>query len=135
MRDYNAALRAAREKAGISRKKLAELIGRSPECIFQHERSGNAPRLSYCIMVADALHISIDELLGREHKKVWAWVTPREWRNAYELSYGRLAEMAGVSRPTIIDLENGTDPYICTVEAIADALNLGIDEYMKHEVE
>lgn len=135
MRDYNAALRAAREKAGISRAKLAELIGRSEKCVASHELNGKVPSLSYCIAVADALHISLDEMFGREHRKIWAWVTPKEWRNAYELSYDGLAKLAGVSKKTVINLESGEiDPYMCTVEAIADALGLGIDEYIKHEV-
>lgn len=48
-----------------------------------------------------------------------------------------LARAAGVSRPTIIDLEDPAKNrygWLDTVILLADALGLSIDEYVGHEV-
>jgi transcriptional regulator with XRE-family HTH domain len=46
-----------------------------------------------------------------------------------------LAERSGVSKNTIYRLETGrSEPSITTVELLADALGISIDEYIGHEV-
>ena len=135
MRDYGEAMQEAREKAGLSRAKLAEKIGVDMRCVLEHETGGSTPLLSYCIKCADALHISIDEFVGRTHKPAWVYAKPYEWRVSFELSQRELAARAGIHLSTLQAVERmKRDPMILSVELCADALGLGIDEYIKHEV-
>lgn len=133
MKDYNKLLRAARERAGITRVKLAELIGEDTRHVVDHELNGRIPLLGYCVKVADALQISLDELFGREHKPLWVVTTPCDWRETYGLTKAELAQKAGISVGALRGVEQKQhDPMIITVECAADALGLGIDEYIGH---
>lgn len=47
----------------------------------------------------------------------------------------KLSKISGVTRSNISEYENDyKSPNICTVEALADSLGIGIDEYIGHEV-
>lgn len=136
MKDYNGLLRKAREQAGINRETLAKRLGVNVRCVVDHELGGSEPQLSYCIRTADTLHISIDELIGREHKPLWVVAKPQEWRETFGITQKELTDKALVSRGALRGLENGThDTRIGIVELLADALELGVDEYLGHEVQ
>lgn len=62
-------MRRARKKKGISMRKLAEITGYDPSAISQWENDKAVPRLTSVVDVADALGMSIDELVGHEVKK------------------------------------------------------------------
>lgn len=63
------AIRKAREDRGLTRKALAELSGVSEQNIIEWELRGRYPCVYTLIPVADALNISLDELVGRKFKK------------------------------------------------------------------
>lgn len=59
----------------------------------------------------------------------------RMWREKRELSQYELAELSGVTQKTIWALENNkNNGSVTTVELLADALGLSIDEYVGHKV-
>lgn len=59
-------IKKAREAKGLSRYKLAEMAGIAPITIYQWERGAFCPTITCLIFIADALDISLDELVGRE---------------------------------------------------------------------
>lgn len=63
------AIRKAREDRGLTRNKLAELSGISEQSLVDWELRGKYPCIYNLIPVADALNISLDELVGREWPK------------------------------------------------------------------
>lgn len=58
------AMRAAREKAGLTQSKLSAITGISPTSLNQYEKDKYLPRIDAAEMLADALGISIDEYVG-----------------------------------------------------------------------
>ena len=62
--------------------------------------------------------------------------TMRKWRERAGLSQCELAELSGISQVTISALEIGRNSggNLDTIELLADALGLSIDEYVGHEV-
>ena len=60
----------------------------------------------------------------------------RKARKRSGLSLAQLSEMSGISESTIGALERGVNHSgtIYTIEFLADALGLSIDEYVGHEV-
>lgn len=63
------AMRAAREKAGLTRNKLAKKSGIAVSCISGYERDEFEPKISRVEILADTLGISIDEYIGHEAKQ------------------------------------------------------------------
>lgn len=59
------AIRTARERKGYSRNKLALKAGINQQSISNWERGLSFPNIIMLIPVADALNISLDELVGR----------------------------------------------------------------------
>jgi transcriptional regulator with XRE-family HTH domain len=59
----------ARNSAGLSQNELAEKIGISRSLIAQWERSAIALKAEQLLTLSAALHISIDELLGKKPTK------------------------------------------------------------------
>lgn len=59
------AIRTARERKGYSRNKLALKAGIHQQSISNWERGLSFPNIIMLIPVADALNISLDELVGR----------------------------------------------------------------------
>lgn len=57
-------LQRARERKGISRKTLSELCGLSKGQVGRYERGEREPRASDIILLADALDVSVEELLS-----------------------------------------------------------------------
>ena len=59
----------------------------------------------------------------------------RMWREKRGLTQYELAELSGVTQRTICALEHDrNNGSVTTVELLADALGLSIDEYVGHKV-
>ena len=58
------AMKAAREKAGLTQAALAAITGVSPTSISQYENDKYIPRVDIAEILADSLGISIDEYVG-----------------------------------------------------------------------
>ena len=64
MSPFNINLRAAREKAGLTRQELADIVGISVSALGQYEQGRREPDLQKLIALAAGLYVSVDELLG-----------------------------------------------------------------------
>lgn len=62
--------------------------------------------------------------------------TMRKWRERARLTQCELAKLSGISQATICAVEIGRNSggNLDTIELLADALGLSIDEYVGHEV-
>ena len=60
----------------------------------------------------------------------------RKWRERAGLTQCELAKLSGISQATICTVEIGRNSggNLDTIELLADALGLSIDEYVGHEV-
>ena len=60
----------------------------------------------------------------------------RMWREKRGLSQSELARLSGINRVSIGALEAGKSSggNLTTIELLADALGLSIDEYVGHEI-
>lgn len=132
MKEYGKLFMLARKRAKLTRRELAERLGATEKDVYFREMRDNEPRIYNAWDYADALHISIDQLIGRAPKRPKKLMTPREWREEKGLSREQLAKMTGVSRNTVDNLERGVSTNIYNVEMLADALGLGVDEYVGH---
>ena len=65
-REIGDKIRTEREKFGISREKMAELVNLSPFFVGQIERGERKMSISTLINVSECLHISIDYLIFGE---------------------------------------------------------------------
>lgn len=54
-----------REKIGLSRRVLGELIGSNQTQIYRYENGINDPTADVLVKLADVLHTSVDWLVGR----------------------------------------------------------------------
>ena len=64
-------LKSARERAGMKQNELAEKVNVTPQTISAYEKSaagskGKNPTLENALAIAEALHVSLDKLCGRE---------------------------------------------------------------------
>lgn len=68
-------IKAARKAAGLSQVQLADLSGISINSIISLEQNKHGPSVTTAELLADALEISIDELVGHEvvkrEKTMW----------------------------------------------------------------
>ena len=62
------AMRFARKKAKIKQGELAKIIGHGQNAICRWENDKQTPLITAVIDIADALGVTIDELVGREVK-------------------------------------------------------------------
>ena len=62
--------------------------------------------------------------------------TMRMWRERARLTQCELAKLSGISQATMCAVEIGRNSggNLDTIELLADALGLSIDEYVGHEV-
>lgn len=58
-------IRENRTAQHLSQKQLAAMIGVTHAAISYWENGVNIPNVKFCWLLADALHITIDELVGR----------------------------------------------------------------------
>ena len=68
-------IRAAREQAGLTQDKLAELVGVSRTAVARWENGDIEPKLKNLIILSKQLHVSTDYLLGLEEK---TWIDKLE---------------------------------------------------------
>ena len=61
-------IKQAREKRGFSQGRLARVSGISQSLISKWELNRSEPMTFSLICIADALDVSLDELVGRERK-------------------------------------------------------------------
>ena len=64
MNDYGKNIKNARKKAGLTQKELAEESGVAKVTIQQYETGKRQPRLEQLSMLAEAMQVHMDELLG-----------------------------------------------------------------------
>jgi len=57
-------LRSLRQKAGLSVRELARLVGESHTNVSYWERTGKLPRADLLVPMSKALGVSVEELLG-----------------------------------------------------------------------
>lgn len=62
---FGESLKKLRTDRNISATQLAKKIGINSQTIYQWEWGIAEPRLSFLIWIADALEVSLDELVGR----------------------------------------------------------------------
>jgi transcriptional regulator with XRE-family HTH domain len=65
-------LKALRTAAGLSQRELAALIGETHTNVAYWETSGNLPRSDVLLPMAEALGVSVEELLGAPKPKASA---------------------------------------------------------------
>ena len=63
---FSECLKIAREKAGLTQKELAEKLDIPPQMINRYENSDTEPRIGFVVDVANALSISLDELMNTQ---------------------------------------------------------------------
>lgn len=64
MNDYGKNIKNARKKLGLTQKELAEASGVAKVTIQQYETGKRQPRLEQLSMLAEAMQVHMDELLG-----------------------------------------------------------------------
>lgn len=58
-------IKEIREKYGLSQRELALQIGLPPQSMSRYENGQVEPNIETLIKLADFLHVSLDELIGR----------------------------------------------------------------------
>ena len=80
-------LRKAREDNGLSQAQLAEKTGLQPSAVSHFEAGRRAPSFDNLRVLADALGVTTDHLLGREQKQGFAGpVAEKLFRRAGQMS-------------------------------------------------
>jgi len=69
MAKHVSALKRLREATGLSQRELARLIGQEQSNVSFWERTGRPPRSDLLVPIAEALGVSIEELLGLPRPK------------------------------------------------------------------
>src|SRR5262245_2414420 len=88
-------LRQAREDKGMSQAQLAERTGLQPSAVSHFEAGRRSPSFENLSVLADALGVSTDHLLGREAKaRVAGPVAEKLFRHAGEMSQRDLEILA-----------------------------------------
>jgi transcriptional regulator with XRE-family HTH domain len=81
--DRLARLRKAR---GLTQSELGELVGSSQRMLTYYERRSGRPPAHLLPRLADALHVTVDELVGYERlKEAQAPRNPRLWRKLRDI--------------------------------------------------
>jgi transcriptional regulator with XRE-family HTH domain len=65
MEGFSERLKHLRQARGLSQTRLAELLDTLPRSYNRWERGGTVPQAEMLVKIADALQVSVDELLGR----------------------------------------------------------------------
>ena len=65
MQGFAERLKLLRQARGLSQTRLAELLGILARTYNRWERGGHVPHAEMLVKIADALQVSVDELLGR----------------------------------------------------------------------
>lgn len=65
MQGFSERLKLLRQARGLSQTRLAELLDILPRSYNRWERGGHVPHVEMLVKIADALQVSLDELIGR----------------------------------------------------------------------
>lgn len=100
-------MREFRKAAGLTMKQLGEIVGMSESTISLYERGFHEPDIETMTRIADALHVSIDRLLGREQQEKPASPTisivARGMEGMTEEEQQRFIAMARAAFPNVFD--------------------------------
>lgn len=67
-KNYGVEIKSHRETLGLSQHELSKRIGTSHQNINRWESGKTLPNIDFCVKLADFFGISLDELVGREHR-------------------------------------------------------------------
>ena len=62
-------LREARKRCGLSHRTLGDCIGKARSTVCNYERGVGYPTVETILLMAEVLHISVDDLLGYRQVK------------------------------------------------------------------
>jgi transcriptional regulator with XRE-family HTH domain len=97
--EFGQRLRKKREDKGLSQTELAEKTGLQPSAISHFEQGRRSPSFDNLRILADALSVTVDYLLGRQNESHAAGPTADQlFRNFEKLSAGDQETVASFAR-------------------------------------
>ena len=125
------------ESEEITLKELAQRIGVAEPMLYSYKNQRYYPKIKTAVKIADYFHVPLNYLFGVDNYADYenfnevniALFYPRykELLNKHKTSHYRLYKTRGLSRSSITDWKNGSEPEIQNLIIIADALNTTID--------
>lgn len=85
-------LREARLQRGLSHRELGKLIGKARSTVCNYERGVGYPTVATTLLMADVLHVSVDDLLG--YRLVQCREAKRDERARYRADKQAAKELA-----------------------------------------
>lgn len=124
-------LKRARLQAGLSQKELADKVGVTQTYISTWETERRVPSEEHFNKLQKVVDLDIDSEVGPS--PIGAWLVKA--RNKKGLSAIELAEKAGLTFPTIYNIESGRspNPHQSTVEKLEKALGEVVPEDTSQE--
>lgn len=124
-----------REYLGMSRKKLADIVGCSVPTVFKIEKGESDPRIDILAKIASALEVRIDYLLDRTNQEKCRKKCVLDYRSRFaearhkrNLSRSELCGKAGISSFVVQEAENKSKPcWTRNIEAACDVLGISLD--------
>jgi transcriptional regulator with XRE-family HTH domain len=125
-------LRAWRDRRGLSQNQLAQIAGLAVETIRRIETGRVQPSTETLKRLTTALELPLSELLTNadpgEEKTIPSHV--RRLRLEQSMSLRELAQRANISASTLSRLERGERASLETIQNIANALKINLDEIL-----
>lgn len=113
-----------REKKGLTQKELGAALGLAEITIRQYESNKREPKYEILFSIADALNVSIDDLMNIDTGK-----RIKEERVKAKLTQEKLAQSAEISVFTLQKYESGDrNPKIEQLKKLANALGISITQ-------
>ncbi len=124
-------LKRARLQAGLSQKELADKIGVAQAYISAWETERRPPTVEQFNKLKSVVDLEVDSEVGPS--AIGAWLA--RTRNQKQLSVTELAEKAGLSYPTVYNVESGRspNPHQATIEKLEKALGVQVPEDASRE--
>lgn len=129
-------LRKYRLDAGYSVQRLADKAGVSKNTIWAIENGYQNARLSTVKLIADALKIKVTDLTDQNEPPVKSQrvllraLRLQEIREGRRYTRTKLSDLSGVSRSAIRMAETGRHTQTPTLQKLAEALNVTIEELL-----
>jgi len=123
-------IKQLRLEKGLTQKKLAEMTNISEISIRKYENGERKPKIEVLQKLADALEISLNQLMENEKKEYFLGLgeTIKKLRKYEKLTQIQLANKVGIGVASIQRYErNELQPNIETLKNIAKALNVSIN--------
>lgn len=132
------------QKRGIRQSELAKITGTTRQTINSYIHGRHQMRLEAIVLIASALHVSVDYLLGLNEKEevasqqyldVWALSKNlKEILNNRELGKEKFAKEIKITTSTLYQILKGNRlPSIDTFCAIARVLNVSADTLLNKD--